>query len=163
MLFGSNFERRESLEYPRRNRDRKSFRQRNSNPGSDDHAENFRANEDEGYSYVFKQPENDEERARCKEAMESCPVEAIGDDGEDASWRDSFRHGHSFEAHTPGPLIDTGTSDSRSPRHGNCISNLQIDRPVSAAGPFLKRNPTCRTFRSRGGRHGSTRTTDNGR
>jgi ferredoxin len=47
--------------------------------------ENFRANEDEGYSYVFKQPENDEERARCREAMESCPVEAIGDDGEDAS------------------------------------------------------------------------------
>jgi ferredoxin len=43
---------------------------------------NFRANEDEGYSYVFKQPENDEEEAQCQEALESCPVEAIGDDGE---------------------------------------------------------------------------------
>jgi ferredoxin len=43
---------------------------------------NFRANEDEGYSYVFKQPENDEEEAQCHEALESCPVEAIGDDGE---------------------------------------------------------------------------------
>jgi ferredoxin len=44
---------------------------------------NFRANEDEGYSYVFKQPENDEEREQCEEAMASCPVEAIGDDGAD--------------------------------------------------------------------------------
>ncbi len=44
--------------------------------------ENFAANEDEGYSYVSKQPENDEEEALVQEAMESCPVEAIGDDGE---------------------------------------------------------------------------------
>ncbi len=44
--------------------------------------ENFRANEDEGYSYVSKQPENDEEEAQCQDAMESCPVEAIGDDGD---------------------------------------------------------------------------------
>jgi len=45
--------------------------------------ENFRANEDEGYSYVFKQPENSEEEAQCQDAMESCPVEAIGDDGDE--------------------------------------------------------------------------------
>ncbi len=44
--------------------------------------ENFARNEDEGYSYVVKQPENDEERALCQEAIEGCPVEAIGDDGE---------------------------------------------------------------------------------
>jgi len=44
---------------------------------------NFAANEDEGFSYVIKQPENDEEEALCQEAIESCPVEAIGDDGED--------------------------------------------------------------------------------
>lgn len=43
---------------------------------------NFLANEDEGYSYVGKQPENDEETALCEEAIESCPVESIGDDGE---------------------------------------------------------------------------------
>jgi ferredoxin len=43
---------------------------------------NFRANEDEGFSYVYKQPENDEEEAQCEEAKASCPVEAIGDDGE---------------------------------------------------------------------------------
>tara|TARA_R100001163_G_C4864329_1_gene69143 strand:+ start:243 stop:476 length:234 start_codon:yes stop_codon:yes gene_type:complete len=44
--------------------------------------DNFRRNEDGGYSYVFKQPENDEERELCVEALEGCPVEAIGDDGE---------------------------------------------------------------------------------
>jgi len=44
---------------------------------------NFARSEDEGYSYVFKQPENDEETAQCREAMEGCPVEAIGDDGDE--------------------------------------------------------------------------------
>ena len=44
--------------------------------------ENFTRNDDGGYSYVFKQPENDEEKALCEEAMEGCPVEAIGEDGE---------------------------------------------------------------------------------
>ncbi len=42
---------------------------------------NFEANEDEGYSFVSKQPENDEEIELMEEAMESCPTEAIGDDG----------------------------------------------------------------------------------
>ena len=42
---------------------------------------NFTREEDEGYSYVFKQPENDEEVQQCVEAMEGCPVEAIGEDG----------------------------------------------------------------------------------
>ena len=43
--------------------------------------ENFAADEDEGYSFVSKQPESPEEEAQCQEALESCPVEAIGDDG----------------------------------------------------------------------------------
>ena len=42
---------------------------------------NFKRNEDGGYTYVFNQPTGDEE-ARCKEAQEGCPVEAIGNDGE---------------------------------------------------------------------------------
>ena len=42
---------------------------------------NFTREEDEGYSYVYKQPENDDEREQCVEAMEGCPVEAIGEDG----------------------------------------------------------------------------------
>ncbi len=44
---------------------------------------NFGRAEDEGYSYVLKQPVSDEETAQCREAMEGCPVEAIGDDGGD--------------------------------------------------------------------------------
>jgi ferredoxin len=33
------------------------------------------------YSFVYKQPENEGEESLCREAMEACPVEAIGDDG----------------------------------------------------------------------------------
>lgn len=44
--------------------------------------DNFKQNEDEGYSFVYKQPESDEELALCEEAKAGCPVEAIGDDGE---------------------------------------------------------------------------------
>ena len=43
--------------------------------------DNFKRNDDGGYSYVYKQPESPEEEARCKEAKEGCPVEAIGDNG----------------------------------------------------------------------------------
>ncbi len=43
--------------------------------------DNFQRNEDGGYSYVFKQPAGADEEARCKEAKEGCPVEAIGDNG----------------------------------------------------------------------------------
>ena len=43
---------------------------------------NFTRQEEEGYSYVYKQPENEEEEEMCKNAMEGCPVEAIGDFGE---------------------------------------------------------------------------------
>ncbi len=45
--------------------------------------ENFQRSDDEGYSYVYKQPENEEETALCMEALEGCPVEAIGEDGAD--------------------------------------------------------------------------------
>ena len=42
--------------------------------------ENF-TNHDDGYSYVYKQPIEQGEADACAEAMENCPVEAIGDDG----------------------------------------------------------------------------------
>jgi ferredoxin len=45
---------------------------------------NFTRNEDGGYSFVFKQPASPEEEAQCKEAKEGCPVEAIGDNGDQA-------------------------------------------------------------------------------
>ena len=44
---------------------------------------NFTRQDEGGYSFVYKQPENEEEEAQCKEAMEGCPVEAIGDFGEE--------------------------------------------------------------------------------
>ena len=44
--------------------------------------ENFTRNENGGYSFVFKQPLSPVEFTRCKEAMEGCPVEAIGNDGD---------------------------------------------------------------------------------
>jgi ferredoxin len=43
----------------------------------------FTRNEDGGYSFVHKQPETQEDIDMCMEALEGCPVEAIGDDGED--------------------------------------------------------------------------------
>lgn len=42
---------------------------------------NFREAEDMDHDICFKQPENEEELRGCYEAMENCPVEAIGDDG----------------------------------------------------------------------------------
>ncbi len=43
---------------------------------------NFMRNDDGGHSFVHKQPTTPEEEALCKEAMEGCPVEAIGPDGD---------------------------------------------------------------------------------
>jgi ferredoxin len=43
---------------------------------------NFFHQEKEGYAYVGKQPENPDEEEQCREAKNSCPVDAIGDDGE---------------------------------------------------------------------------------
>lgn len=41
--------------------------------------ENFKMNlTTEGHAFLAKQPANAEEEALCKEAMEGCPVEAIG-------------------------------------------------------------------------------------
>jgi ferredoxin len=43
---------------------------------------NFKRNEEGGHSYVFQQPQTAEEEAQCEEAMQGCPVEAIGNDGD---------------------------------------------------------------------------------
>ena len=42
---------------------------------------NFQRHEEKAFSYVFRQPETAEQEAQCEEAMDSCPVEAIGADG----------------------------------------------------------------------------------
>jgi len=41
----------------------------------------FKRDDEEGYSYVYKQPRSEEERALASEAIDSCPTESIGDDG----------------------------------------------------------------------------------
>ncbi len=41
----------------------------------------FTRNDDNAYSFVCRQPENPGEEQLCREAMDACPVEAIGDDG----------------------------------------------------------------------------------
>ena len=43
--------------------------------------DNFMRSDDNGYSFVYKQPANEEERELCEEALAACPVEAIGDNG----------------------------------------------------------------------------------
>jgi ferredoxin len=43
---------------------------------------NFVRNDPEGYSYVRRQPDDPAQEAACLAAMEECPVEAIGDDGD---------------------------------------------------------------------------------
>ena len=48
---------------------------------SDAAPNNFRMSDDEDHDICYKQPEDDEELEQCYEAMENCPVEAIGDDG----------------------------------------------------------------------------------
>ncbi|MEY4090136.1 MAG: hypothetical protein RJB55_2407 [Verrucomicrobiota bacterium] len=49
---------------------------RETAPGS------FSRYDEGGYSYVMKQPTTEEEVAQCMEALEGCPVEAIGNDGD---------------------------------------------------------------------------------
>jgi ferredoxin len=44
--------------------------------------DNFTRSDKNSYSFVFKQPANEEERALCEEALTACPVEAIGSDGQ---------------------------------------------------------------------------------
>ena len=43
---------------------------------------NFIRQDDEGHSYVVRQPRDPAEEAACLAALEECPVEAIGNDGE---------------------------------------------------------------------------------
>ncbi len=46
---------------------------------------NFSMNEDDGHAFLSKQPASPEEEDLCREAMEGCPVEAIGNDDSEES------------------------------------------------------------------------------
>jgi ferredoxin len=43
--------------------------------------ENFRRNDEGGYSFVYKQPETEAEREECERVRDECPVDAIGNNG----------------------------------------------------------------------------------
>lgn len=45
--------------------------------------DNFERDDEKGYSFVSKQPEDETEFQLCIDALEGCPVEAIGDDGDE--------------------------------------------------------------------------------
>lgn len=40
----------------------------------------FRRDDEIGQSFVFRQPETEEEIALCREALEGCPTESIGEE-----------------------------------------------------------------------------------
>lgn len=42
----------------------------------------FEMNDEDGHAYVAKQPSNEKEHQLCVNALDACPVEAIGQDGE---------------------------------------------------------------------------------
>jgi ferredoxin len=44
--------------------------------------DNFKMDENDGHAFLSKQPGSPAEEDQCKEAMEGCPVEAIGNDKE---------------------------------------------------------------------------------
>jgi ferredoxin len=46
---------------------------------------NFCESEDGDHDVCYKQPVSDQERRQCQEALEQCPVEAIGKNGRPAS------------------------------------------------------------------------------
>ena len=50
---------------------------------SDAAPKNFKESEDGDHDYVYKQPESEEEVEECYDALDQCPVEAIGDDGDE--------------------------------------------------------------------------------
>ena len=41
----------------------------------------FGMDEDDGHAFVTAQPTSEEDEDLCREALEGCPVEAIGNDG----------------------------------------------------------------------------------
>ncbi|GAB4015868.1 MAG: hypothetical protein Fur0010_15270 [Bdellovibrio sp.] len=42
----------------------------------------FKMNKEDGHAFVFNQPKTDKEIENCLEALEGCPVDAIGSDNE---------------------------------------------------------------------------------
>lgn len=43
----------------------------------------FSMNDDDGHAYVIKQPNNEKQLEECLNALDACPVDAIGRDGKE--------------------------------------------------------------------------------
>ncbi len=43
--------------------------------------DNYKMSDDGDHAYVYKQPEDEDAKDSCLDALTSCPVDAIGDDG----------------------------------------------------------------------------------
>ena len=43
--------------------------------------DNFEMSDDGSHAYVYKQPEADDEKSASEDALQACPVDAIGNDG----------------------------------------------------------------------------------
>jgi ferredoxin len=43
--------------------------------------ENFKESDEGDHDFVHKQPASDEEKQQCQDALEQCPVDAIGSNG----------------------------------------------------------------------------------
>jgi ferredoxin len=47
----------------------------------------FKEDQENGWAYVYHQPESKEELAAASEALEGCPTESIGADSYNPEWR----------------------------------------------------------------------------
>lgn len=54
--------------------------------------DNFARNDEGGYSYVKKQPENEEELKLCSESVFGCCTQAIETDGDEQDWSEPINH-----------------------------------------------------------------------
>ena len=120
--------------------------------------ENFGRDDDEGVSYVKKQPDNETEQEACVEAMEGCPVEAIGDRPDPNASPPRYEYLSRDEQEVRQALADwfqvpPSTSETRNLHTaesllGDILSKLPLDGEgmdpellregwLKAAGPFL--------------------------
>jgi ferredoxin len=72
--------------------------------------QNIKRDDRTGISYIFKQPDNNEERKLLEECVEGCPTEGVGNDGDKFDWSKEpifnwnslyKKEGFEFEIHNP--------------------------------------------------------------
>lgn len=89
----------------------------------------FRRNDEVGHSWVYHQPETPDELARCREAMDACPQESIGEDGKAVDWNGltldfKLRRAQCFVPEDLEPLLIAGADPNA--RYGDGLSVLAL-------------------------------------